>query len=47
MTVWRDPQDATGRSLTQDMPARRTFRFSLLYLALVFAALAAEHLVVQ
>jgi protoheme IX farnesyltransferase len=47
ITVWRDPQDATGRSLTKDMPARRTFRFSLLYLALVFAALAAEHLVLQ
>ncbi len=47
ITVWRDPQDATGRSLTNDVPARRTFRFSLLYLALLFAALAAEHLVLR
>jgi len=46
-TVWRDQQDATGRSLTNDAPARRTFRFSLLYLALLFAALAAEHLVLR
>ncbi len=47
VTVWRDPQDPTGRSLTNDAPARRTFRFSLLYLALLFAALAAEHLVLR
>ncbi len=47
VSVWRDPQDATGRSLTNDAPARRTFRFSLLYLALLFAALAAEHLVLR
>ena len=43
--VWRDAQDADGRSLTNDAPARRTFRYSLLYLALLFAVLAAEHLV--
>ncbi len=47
ITVWRDPQDAAGRSLTNDAPARRTFRFSLLYLALLFAALALEHLVLR
>ncbi|WP_135465770.1 heme o synthase [Crenalkalicoccus roseus] len=42
--VWRDRQDAAGRSLTGDRPARRAFRFSLLYLALLFAALAADRL---
>ena len=47
VTVWRDQQDASGRSLTNDAPARRTFRFSLLYLALLFAALAVEHLVLR
>jgi protoheme IX farnesyltransferase len=43
--VWRDRQDEAGRSLTRDAPARAAFRFSLLYLALLFAALAAERLV--
>jgi heme o synthase len=42
--VLRDPQDAEGRSLTKDVPARRCFRYSLLYLAVLFAALAAERL---
>jgi heme o synthase len=44
LAVWRDRQDAAGRSLTGDRPARRCFRFSLLYLALLFVALAADHL---
>ncbi len=43
--VFRDCQDSTGRSLSNDAPARAAFRFSLLYLALLFAALAVEHLV--
>ncbi len=42
--VWRDAQDDSGRSLTKDLPAKRCFRFSLLHLALVFAALAADRL---
>jgi len=42
--VWRDRQDETGRSLTGDAPAKRAFKFSLLYLALLFAALAADRL---
>ncbi len=45
VAVWRDRQDERGASLTKDAPARRAFRFSLLYLALLFAALAAERLV--
>ncbi len=43
--VLRDRQDSTGRSLTNDAPARAAFRFSLAYLFLVFAALAVDHLV--
>ena len=43
--VWRDKQDADGVSLTQDAPARATFRFSLAYLAILFAAVAVDHYV--
>jgi heme o synthase len=43
--VWRDRQDEAGRSLTGDRPAKRAFRFSLLYLALLFLALAADRLI--
>jgi protoheme IX farnesyltransferase len=40
--VWRDAQDESGRSLTKDAPARAAFRYSLLYLAILFAALAVD-----
>ena len=42
--VWTDAQDETGRSLTKDAPARKAFRYSLSYLALLFVALAADRL---
>ena len=42
--VLRDRQDETGRSLTNDAPARAAFRFSLAYLFLVFCALAVDQL---
>lgn len=42
--VWTDRQDGAGRSLSGDRPARRAFRFSLSYLALLFVALAADRL---
>ncbi len=42
--VLRDRQDPTGTSLTDDKPARQAFRFSLLYLALLFAAVCADRL---
>ncbi|HUZ62096.1 MAG TPA: heme o synthase [Acetobacteraceae bacterium] len=45
--AWRvvqDAQDETGRSLTKDAPARSAFRFSLLYLFLLFAAIAVDRL---
>ncbi len=44
--VWRDRQDADGVSLTNDAPARATFRYSLAYLAILFAAVAIDHFVV-
>ena len=43
--VWRDKQDETGVSLTKDAPARAAFRFSLAYLAILFAAVAVDHFV--
>lgn len=43
--VLRDDQDPQGHSLTKDAPAKRCFRFSLLHLALLFAALAADRLI--
>ena len=41
--VWRDRQDGRGVSLTNDAPARLAFRFSLAYLAILFAAIAVDH----
>lgn len=41
-----DRQDASGRSLTKDRPARFAFRVSLLYLAVLFTAVAVDHWVV-
>ena len=43
--VLRDPQDASGRSLSGDAPARQAFRYSLLYLAILFATVAVDHFV--
>ena len=46
--VWRvarDKQDATGVSLTNDTPARAAFKFSILYLFVLFAALAVDRFV--
>jgi protoheme IX farnesyltransferase len=43
--VWRDKQDETGVSLTNDAPARAAFRYSLAYLAILFAAVAVDHFV--
>ncbi|MCR0983511.1 heme o synthase [Roseomonas pecuniae] len=41
--VLREPQDAAGVSLEGDKAARAAFRFSLLHLAGLFAALALDH----
>ena len=45
--IWTllDKQDELGRSLTKDRPAKWTFKYSLLYLFLLFFALAIDHLV--
>ena len=46
--VWRvarDKQDADGVSQTNDRPARAAFKFSILYLFLLFAAFAVDRLV--
>jgi heme O synthase-like polyprenyltransferase len=45
LSVWRvahDQQDASGVSLTRDMPARAAFRYSTLYLFALFAARAVD-----
>ena len=44
--VYRDKQDAAGVSLTNDAPARAAFRYSLAYLAILFAAVAVDHFIV-
>ena len=44
IAVFRDRQDAEGRSLTNDVPAKKCFRYSLSYLGLLFIALALDHL---
>lgn len=41
--VLLDRQDAQGVSLTRDAPARATFRYSLLYLFALYAAIAVDH----
>jgi protoheme IX farnesyltransferase len=40
--VLRDRQDAQGHSLTRDAAARAAFRFSLVYLAVLFGAVAVD-----
>ena len=43
--VLRDRQDGSGVSLTNDRPARLTFRFSLIYLAALFLAVIFDRLI--
>jgi len=43
--VATDRQDSTGVSLTNDAPARAAFKFSILYLFVLFGALAVDRLV--
>ncbi len=42
--VLRDAQDESGVSRTRDAPAKAAFRFSIYYLFLLFAAIAADRL---
>ena len=43
--VMADRQDATGRSLTGDKPAKAAFKYSIYYLFALFGALAIDRLV--
>jgi protoheme IX farnesyltransferase len=46
--AWRvltDQQDSTGKSLTKDAPAKAAFKFSILYLFILFGACAVDHFV--
>ncbi|WP_297490122.1 heme o synthase [Acidocella sp.] len=43
--VYADDQDAAGVSRTKDKPARTAFKFSLLYLFILFAACAVDRLI--
>lgn len=43
--VYMDRQDESGRSLTRDAPAKAAFRYSVLYLFVLYAALAVDCLV--
>jgi heme o synthase len=43
--VMTDRQDETGISLTRDMPAKRAFKYSVLYLFALFGVLAVDRLV--
>jgi protoheme IX farnesyltransferase len=45
LSVLRDRQDSTGRSLTGDLPARKAFKFSTVYLFLLFGACALDRLI--
>ncbi|MSO91028.1 MAG: protoheme IX farnesyltransferase [Acetobacteraceae bacterium] len=43
--VLRDPQDAAGASQTSDAPAKAAFKYSILYLFMLFAALAVDQMI--
>jgi protoheme IX farnesyltransferase len=43
--VLNDRQDETGKTLTRDAPARAAFKYSILYLFLLFGAVAIDRLV--
>ncbi len=43
--VLRDAQDEAGVSLTKDAPAKAAFKFSIVYLFVLFGAFAVDHFV--
>lgn len=45
--VLRDAQDARGESLTKDAPAKALFKYSILYLFILFAALVVDRMVMS
>jgi protoheme IX farnesyltransferase len=44
LRVVTDKQDATGKSLTKDTPAKAAFKYSILYLFILFGACAVDRL---
>jgi len=45
LRVLTDKQDATGKSLTKDAPAKAAFKYSILYLFILFGACAVDRLI--
>jgi len=43
--VWTDEQDEAGRSLTNDLPAKKCFKYSISYLFILLGVLVVDHLV--
>jgi len=43
--VWTDAQDEAGRSLTNDLPAKKCFKYSISYLFILLGMLVVDHLV--
>ncbi len=43
--VMRDAQDSKGVSLTRDAPAKAAFKYSILYLFMIFGALVVDHFI--
>ncbi len=43
--VWTDAQDEAGRSLTNDLPAKKCFKYSISYLFILLGVLVVDHLV--
>jgi protoheme IX farnesyltransferase len=44
LRVVTDKQDATGKSLTKDTPAKAAFKYSIVYLFILFGACAVDRL---
>jgi protoheme IX farnesyltransferase len=45
LRVLTDKQDATGKSLTKDAPAKAAFKYSIVYLFILFGACAVDRLI--
>jgi protoheme IX farnesyltransferase len=45
LQVWRDAEDEQGASLTKNAPAKAAFKYSILYLFLLFGALLADRII--
>ena len=45
--VWREAQDGTGRSLLNDVAAKKCFKYSISYLFILFGMLVLDHLILS